>query len=195
MKRITSQLYKLYLKIKYGSRLVLAPGITIPFGTTLIIDESSVINISKGVMIRNNVELRATKNSSLLVGELVKLDNFVRIISTNDSIIKIGSGSKIGLGTVFNGGENITVEEKTLISGYVYLQTSMHNHDKDGDIIDNGYTYGPIYIGRGSWVGVHAVIFPNVSLGNRTIVGSNAVVTQSFNAGSIIGGIPAKRLK
>tara|TARA_B110000967_G_scaffold197755_1_gene229860 strand:+ start:135 stop:713 length:579 start_codon:yes stop_codon:yes gene_type:complete len=190
-----NSLFKIWLKYKFGNRLRIAHGVLVPRSTVFIIDSHSSVEIAADVIIRESVELRATRNSKLLVCESVKLDRLVRIIATNNKKVCIGARSKIGLGTVFNGGGNITVGAKTLISGYVYLQTSMHDHKQDTDIIDSGYSYGDIVIGEGSWLGVHAVIFPNVKLGDRVVVGSNSVVTQSFKSRSVVGGIPAKELQ
>ncbi|KAB0302253.1 acyltransferase [Vibrio fortis] len=195
MKNVISFLYKLWLKVKFGQRLSIASDVIIPWQTIFIIDAKSKIKIMKGCVLRPYIELRATNNSSLILGDNVKLDKSIRMIATNQTKIHVGANCKIGLGTVFNGGGNINIGEKTLISGYVYIQTSMHNHSKETDIIDSGYIYGDINIERGSWLGVHSVIFPNVNLGERTIVGSNAVVNRSFENGSIIGGIPAKRIR
>jgi acetyltransferase-like isoleucine patch superfamily enzyme len=36
---------------------------------------------------------------------------------------------------------------------------------------------------------------PGVSLGDHCIVGTNAVVTKSFPAGSVLAGVPAKLIK
>jgi len=190
-----NSLFKIWLKYKFGNRLRIAHGVLVPRNTVIIIDNQSSVEMAADVIIRESVALRATRNSKLLVCESVKLDRLVRIIATNNKKICIGARSKIGLGTVFNGGGNITVGAKTLISGYVYLQTSMHDHKQDTDIIDSGYSYGDIVIGEGSWLGVHAVIFPNVKLGDRVVVGSNSVVTQSFKTRSVVGGIPAKELQ
>jgi acetyltransferase-like isoleucine patch superfamily enzyme len=195
MLNFSSWLYRIGLKIKFGERLKIAPGVSIPWSTVFIIDQDSIIEIASGVIIRDFVELRSTRNSALLLSSAVKLDRSVRIIATNNKTISIGVRCRIGLGTVFNGGGNISIGEKTLVSGYVYLQTSMHDHKKDSDIIDSGYSYGDISIGKGSWIGAHAVIFPSVELGERVIVGSNAVVNQSFKSASVVGGIPAKELK
>lgn len=190
-----SFLHKLWLKIKFGSRLKIASDVVIPLSTKFVIDRDSLIEISASVVIREFVELRATRASQLMLGQNVKLDRLVRIIATNNKVISIGSRCRIGLGSVLNGGGSIFVGEKTLISGYVYLQTSMHEHRKESDIIDSGYSYGDISIGDGAWLGAHTVIFPNVNLGDRVVVGSNAVVNQSFKAASLVGGIPAKELK
>ncbi len=50
----------------------------------------------------------------------------------------------------------------------------------------------PIHIGDYCWIGEGAVILKGVELGKGCIVGANAVVTQSYPNGSIIGGVPAK---
>lgn len=196
MKILGSYLFKLWLRIKFGDRLSIASNVYVPLSTLFIIDSSSSIEIKADCILRDYIEFRATNESQLIIQEQVKLDRFIRIIATNNSIVNIGQGCKVGQGTIFNGGGNILIGYKTLISGYVYIQTSMHNHHrKDKDIMVSGYLYGDISIGPGSWLGVHSVIFPNVSLGMRTIVGSNAVVNKSFDKDSIIGGIPAKRIK
>lgn len=192
---IFNNLVKLFLKIKFGKRLSLGSNITFIGIPKLIIDEGSVVNLGDNVQISDLVELRATKVANLKIGSSVKLDRLVRIIATNGADVVIGDNTRIGIGSVFNGGAKITLGANTLISGYVYLQTSMHNHEGGRDIISDGYIYGDIVVGDGSWLGVHSVLFPNVVLGKRCIVGSNAVVNRSFCDGSIIGGIPAKELR
>lgn len=194
MRSLLSWLYKAYLMTTFRDRLSIASDVIIPWSATFIIDNDSSISIRRGVAIRESIELRATRNSHLEIREEVRLDRYIRIIATNSTKVLIGRRTRIGLGSVFNGGGNITIGENTLISGYVYLQTSMHNHTTPLDIMDGGYVYGDITIGKGSWLGVHVVIFPDVTLGQKTVVGSNAVVTRSFEAKSVVGGIPAKVL-
>lgn len=188
-------LKKLYLQLRYFRRIEIGKNVVINQIPIFLIDTDSKIIIDDDCIIRDLVELRATKNSKLQLGKNVKLDRMVRIIATNNNDIIIGDNVRIGIGSVFNGGGSIYVGNNTLISGYVYLQTSMHNHKGGGDIMNAGYIYGDIRIDEGSWLGVHAVIFPNVHLGQKTIVGSNAVVNKSFKKNSIIGGIPAKEIK
>lgn len=66
------------------------------------------------------------------------------------------------------------------------------------DLFDNSKhsTTRPIKIGKNCWVGMNAVILPEVELGDFTIVGANAVVTDSFPEGyCVIAGNPAKVVK
>ncbi len=54
---------------------------------------------------------------------------------------------------------------------------------------------GRVTIGDGCWLGARATILKDVTLGDRCVVAAGAVVTRSFPAGSIIGGVPARLLK
>src|SRR5690606_41765287 len=54
----------------------------------------------------------------------------------------------------------------------------------------------PIEIGRFCWLGMGAVVLPEVVLGDFTIVGAGAVVTKSFPEGyCVIAGNPATVIK
>ena len=44
-------------------------------------------------------------------------------------------------------------------------------------------------------MGVNAVILPNVTLGERSIVGANAVVLGDVGPDTVVGGVPARVLK
>ena len=68
------------------------------------------------------------------------------------------------------------------------------NHDfVNNDIASVG---SPIIIGKHCWMGMGAVILPEVVLGDFTIVGANAVVTKSFPDGyCILAGNPATIIK
>jgi acetyltransferase-like isoleucine patch superfamily enzyme len=66
------------------------------------------------------------------------------------------------------------------------------------DLIDNTKhsSAKPVIIGKNCWIGMNAVILPEVVLGDFTIIGANAVITQSFPQGyCVIAGNPAKLIK
>ena len=55
---------------------------------------------------------------------------------------------------------------------------------------------GEVHIGKYCWIGMNAMILPNVVLGDHTIVGAGAVVTKSFPEGyCVVAGNPAKKIK
>ena len=54
---------------------------------------------------------------------------------------------------------------------------------------------GPPTIGDDVWIGPGARILGDISIGNNSVIGANAVVTKSFPANSVVGGVPARLLK
>ncbi len=54
---------------------------------------------------------------------------------------------------------------------------------------------GKVEIKEDAWLGAHAVILPNVTIGVGAIVAAGAVVTESVPDFTIVGGVPAKCIK
>jgi acetyltransferase-like isoleucine patch superfamily enzyme len=107
---------------------------------TVTVDPKSKLSVGDNVVFKTDVEIRAHGNSRLAIGADVKIDRGVRVLASNDAIVSIGKGARIGLYSVFNGGDSITVGEKCLISGHVYLQTSMHTKGQ----IKHGVDHAPV---------------------------------------------------
>ncbi len=47
-------------------------------------------------------------------------------------------------------------------------------------------------VGENAFVGVRSVIMPGVFIGSRAVVAAGAVVTKQVEAGTIVGGVPAR---
>jgi acetyltransferase-like isoleucine patch superfamily enzyme len=86
---------------------------------------------------------------------------------------------------------------KIYIGDYTQIGPNVGLIAANHDIYDNAkHISGEIRIGKYCWIGMGAVILPNVELGDFTIVAAGAIVTKSFTAGyCIIGGNPAKKIK
>ena len=54
---------------------------------------------------------------------------------------------------------------------------------------------GDIVIGNDVWVGYDAVIMAGVKIGDGSIIGTRAVVTNDVEPYSIVGGVPAKEIR
>jgi acetyltransferase-like isoleucine patch superfamily enzyme len=161
----------------------------------LVIEKDAKLIIGDNVQFRSGIEIRAHKNSVIRIGDNVRLDRGIRLLSTNNSLLQIGKGSRIGLNTIFNGGDSIDVGADCLISGFCYLQTSMHKFDQpDIPIQQQGYKHLPIILHDNVWLGTHVVLLPGTTLGRGTVVGSNAVVTKSFGDNKVLAGVPAKEI-
>lgn len=164
------------------------------FPSVITKGEGSIL-IGENVTFRKDVEIRATGKAAVIIGSNVKLDRGVRIIATNNSTVEIGDNSAVGLHTVMNGGDSISLGRYSLISGFVYLQTSMHQHEVGIPIRKQGYDHGPIVLEDDVWLGAHVVVMPGVTIRTGSIVGSSSVVTKSIEEGQVVAGVPAKVIR
>ena len=83
-------------------------------------------------------------------------------------------------------GNNVTIS----------YNVSFNTHD---DSVESYYEkdtliVGKIAIGDNCFIGVGSILLPGVTLADNCIVGAGSVVTKSFEKGSVIAGVPAKRI-
>ena len=123
------------------------------------------------------------------IGRDCRVDNLVRLLSTNQSNLTIGEGSRIGMATIMNG-DDITIGKNVLISGFVYLQTSSHRTSKFKKIMEQGFVHAPIVIEDDVWIGAHCIILPGVTLKKGSVIGANSIVKKSTEEFSINAGSP-----
>ena len=88
--------------------------------------------------------------------------------------------------------------EYTRIGNNVCLSScTLVGHDGSVAVLNRAYgkkldAVGKIDICDNVFVGINAVIMPNVTIGEGAIVAAGAVVTRSVKPGDIVGGVPAK---
>lgn len=178
-----------------GNRIKIGKNFQCDTWPTITIDKNAKLIIEDNILLRRNVEIRSHGNSLIHLKGNNRIDRGVRFLSANKGKIVLNKGVRVGLYSVFNGGDDIIIGKKALISGFVYLQTSMHNHKKGGIVQDQGYTHGTVILEDDVWLGTHVVVLPNCVVKKGSIVGSNSVVTKTVEKEKIVVGIPAKILK
>mgnify|MGYP001337597179 CR=1 FL=1 len=162
----------------------------------ILVDKSCKIIIGDNVEFRRNVEIRSHGNSTVKIGSNVRVDRGVRLLAANNAVVSLNDEVRVGLYSVFNGGDSIFVGKKSLISGFVYLQTSMHGFSqKTTPIQDQSYEHAPVKLEDDTWLGTHVVVLPGVTIHQGGVVGSNAVVNKDVSAYQVVAGIPAKPIK
>jgi acetyltransferase-like isoleucine patch superfamily enzyme len=86
----------------------------------------------------------------------------------------------------------ITIEDGAVITtGVVILEhDNAYYYTRGGQV-----KYGPVVIKERAFIGLHSVIMPNVTVGQRSIVGANSLVLGDVPADTVVGGLPARYIK
>ena len=138
------------------------------------------ISIGKKVLIRKGARLEAVGDSD---GEKPK--------------IKIGDGTSIQFYFHCGAAESVSIGKNVLISGRVYITDHDHVFDDPKLSARNcrRLKSAPVIIEDGVWLGEGCVILKGVTVGERAVVGANAVVTIDVLPFTVVGGVPAREIK
>jgi acetyltransferase-like isoleucine patch superfamily enzyme len=89
---------------------------------------------------------------------------------------------------------NLTIGDRASISPRVTFV--LHTQPNESRIVPYVNSHkGSISVDSDAWIGTGAVILPNVTIGEGAVVGANSVVTKSVAPYTVVGGVPAHRIK
>lgn len=91
--------------------------------------------------------------------------------------------------------DRIVVESQVTISHRVMILT--HTDAGTSPLRDEfiSTSQAPVIIRRGAYIGANVTILEGVEIGESSIVGAGAVVTQAVPPGAVVAGVPARIIK
>ena len=153
-----------------------------------------------GFFIREPFEgeiLEALDAGRLEIGEDTLLEPGCWLTLGPEARITIGKGCFLNRETMLAAHELIEIGDHVMFANHCFVGDADHRYDDpDVPITSQGFTgRGPVRIGSNCWFGVNCVVTGGVEIGDRTVVGSNSVVTKDLPAGVIAAGAPAKVIR
>lgn len=109
--------------------------------------------------------------------------------------LELGRYVYVGARGFINCKGGVSIGDGTAISSFVQILSEDHQfRDSDQMPFNQQMRYAKVEIGKGAWIGIGAIILPGVRVGEGGIVAAGSVVTRDVEAGTIVGGNPARRI-
>jgi acetyltransferase-like isoleucine patch superfamily enzyme len=158
------------------------------------------VRFGRGVRLGDHVHVSAV-GDEVVFGDHASIGAFSRVVVSTSfehpgMHIRVGNNVGIGEFAYLGGAGSLEIGDDT-ISGQ-YLSVHPENHviaSLEVPIRLQGVTRKGVTIGRGCWLGAKVTILDGVTLGDGCVVAAGAVVTKSFPANVVLGGVPARILK
>jgi acetyltransferase-like isoleucine patch superfamily enzyme len=141
--------------------------------------------------------LEALREGRLQVGEQTLFEPGVWITAPGAARLRIGSGTFLNQGVMVASLALVEIGDHCMFANGCFISDAAHRFDDpDQPVPWQGFTSkGPTRIGDNVWCGAHVVITSGVTIGERSVIGANSVVTRDIPPFSIAAGSPAKVLR
>lgn len=178
-------------KDKHGNKLTWSSGL----GKIVVRIRSYILDLCLMLLhITTWIPFHSVRNfiwrlSGIKLGRKSTIHTGVRVFDPMN--IKIGTGTIIGFNTFIDGRDQVIIGDHTDIASEVMI----YNQEHDLDSKDFHARSESINIGSYVFIGPRAIILPGVTVGDGAIVAAGAVVTKDVPELTVVGGVPAKKIK
>lgn len=123
------------------------------------------VKFGKGIKFRKGFSLIIERKGLIEIGDFVFLNNYC----------SLNSLEKITIGEYCIFGENVRIYD--------------HNHkfsDLSKPIMEQGYSTGPITIGKNCWIGSNVTILKGVTIGDNAVIGAGCLIYKDILENTIV---------
>ena len=173
---------------------------------TIVGDKCKIANdvrLTKTVNLGDKVEIgENTHLSKISIGDFSVIESGVRVVGTKKGRIKVGNHCYIGINNILDTSDNISIGNFVHIAGpstalwcHSSANMCLNNIPVNDKERDKFRPTSPINIEDNVYIGGNCTIYPGINIGHHSIIGPNSAVTKSFPPYSLIGGVPAIKIK
>jgi len=122
-------------------------------------------------------------------------DGTVLIVSgepTGRPKIKTGRSCGFNRYSIIDASCLVEFKDNVRVGPYCYITDHDHGISPDMLVQDQALVEKPTVIGHDCWLGAGSIVLKGVTIGDKAIVAAGSVVVKDVEAGTIVGGVPAK---
>jgi len=158
------------------------------YGRPVITREAgSTLSLGDGVVLNSSLRANPLGNAQPCV---------VRTLAA-DAHLTLGRGVGVS-GSTIVAAKTVVIGEGTQIGvGCLVMDTDIHERVPGTGEIASSFCPNakPVRVGRHVFIGARCIILKGVTIGDCATVGAGSVVTKDVDAGSIVAGNPARKLR
>jgi len=141
--------------------------------------------------------LEALREGRLEVGPNTLFEPHVWLTAPGTARIRIGAGSFLNLGVMVASLELVEIGDHCMFANGCFITDSSHRFtDPKLPVPWQGFTSrGPTRVCDNVWCGANVVITSGVTVGERSVIGANSVVTTDIPPFAVAAGAPARVLR
>lgn len=148
------------------------------------------VSVGRRARVGRRCRLIMEPSATVVIGERSEIDDGSTLAAYGRATVTLGDRSFVGHHCTIAARERVTIGEGTFLAELVSVRD--HDHDVSSPPSSGRVRVGPVDIGRDVWLAAKVTVVRGVDIGDRVVVGANAVVTKSLAAGEVATGIPAR---
>ena len=141
------------------------------------------------------VQLELGRNATLHVGRWAWIGHGTKI-RVHEGTVSIGAKTVLGQECTISAYQHVSVGRECILADRVMMIDFDHGVvEVERPIRLQGIYKRDVRVGHNVWIGYGACVLRGVTIGDNSVVGTNAVVTRDVPADAVVGGVPARVIR
>jgi acetyltransferase-like isoleucine patch superfamily enzyme len=141
------------------------------------------------------VKLEIGRGATLRVGRWAWIGHGCKV-RVHEGEVSIGAKTVIGQDCTISAYQRVVIGRECILADRVMLIDFDHGvTEVERPIRLQGIYKRDVQVGHNVWIGYGACVLRGVSVGDNSVIGTSAVLTRSFPANAVLGGVPARVIR
>jgi len=147
------------------------------------------------VFFGRRLELQIRKGAEIRFGRFTWIGDGTKI-RCHEGFVEIGDKTVMGQECTISAYRHVKIGRECVIADRAMFIDFDHSvAEVEKPVREQGIYMEEVNVGNNVWIGYNACFLRGVTVGDNSVIGANAVVTEDIPANAVVGGVPAKVIR
>ena len=147
------------------------------------------------VFFGKGLQLQIAKRGKVRFGRFVWIGDGTKI-RCHEGFVEIGDKTVMGQECTISAYRHVKIGRECVIADRAMFIDFDHSvAEVEKPVREQGIYMEEVNVGNNVWIGYNACFLRGVTVGDNSVIGANAVVTEDIPANAVVGGVPAKVIR